>query len=224
MKTLLTILLLTTTICFSQTGFIEIEVRDTIKIKPESFDYQISVDESTLRDYNNTGPYDPRISNEKLKLKLKELESFLKEKTTNFTPLQHSTYEVNNTSYFAKNGFMVTFTSAKDLQKFMHELKILDYVNGNLGEFHYTNEEKSEERLFKKLLDKAEKKAMTIAKLSNLKLGKLIEFSEVADVDNLTFNMLDMYTVMKGNKKWNSSNNELYGQRSKAIIVKFSAK
>lgn len=223
MKTLLSILLLTTSFCFSQTGFIEIEVRDTIRIKPDTFEYHLNVNQSSIMEGSDSESYDPKATNEKLKVKLKELETFLTKKAYDFKPMYNSTYELNNNSYFSKNGYVVTFASSKGLQKLMNDLKALDYVKGSLGEFHYTNQEKAEESLFKKLLEKARKKAMTIAKLSDLSLGKIIEFREAKEVDNLTFSMLDMYAVTQFNKKWGSAKNELFGQKSKAIIVKFLA-
>ncbi|MET2986129.1 SIMPL domain-containing protein [Aureibaculum conchae] len=223
MKILLSILLLTSSLCISQTGFIEIEVRDTIQLKPIKFEYNVQISDSKFLRFNEKGGVSKDSSKVLLKEKYKELGTFLKNKKYEIRPSTNANYQIHDYIGFWKYGYVITLEQASDLQKLTSELKELDYITGSLGQMEYANEEKAEERLFKKLLDKARKKASTIAKLSDLKLGKIIEFHEVREVDNMAYNMLDMYAVAQRNKKWQSGNNELYGQKSKAIVVKFLA-
>ncbi|MDY7394849.1 hypothetical protein UMM65_06320 [Aureibaculum sp. 2210JD6-5] len=224
MKTILSILLLTSSLCFSQPGFIEIEVRDSIQLKPETFEYHISIDDSMVMEFNADVPYNPKVAKTKRKEKLSELQAFLTNKGYSFSSLNDLSYEVNNSSYLSRNdAIVITLNKSDDLQKISEDLKELDFVNGKIGKIYYEDEEKSEERLFKKILEKTNKKAQMIAKLSGLKLGKLVDFKEVKEVDNISYSMLDIFMVSQQGKPWNRIKNNLYGQKTEAIVVKFLA-
>ncbi len=223
MKTLIAILLFTTSFCFSQSGFIEIEVRDSIRIKPIKLEYNVQISDSKFLRFNDSGKVSKDNSKLKIKEKYQELEVFLKNKKYKIHPLNNSNYQIHDYIGFWKYGYAITLEKTEDLQKLISELKELDYITGSLGKMEFSDEEKSEERLFLKLLNKAKRKAMTIAKLSDLRLGKIVEFREVREVDNMTYNILDTYFVSQQNSKLNSTNKVLYSQKSKAIVVKFLA-
>lgn len=221
MKTLLSILLLTTTFCFSQTGFIEIEVRDTIKMKPIKFEYNVQISDSKFLKFNDKGMISQDSSKIKMKEKYKELGTFLKNKKYKIQPNNNANYQIHEYVGFWKYGYVVTLEQTSELQKLTSELKELDYITGSLGKMEFENVEAEEERLFKKLLDKARKKATTIAKLSGQKLGKIIEVKEVKEVDNITYNVLDIYAVAQRTNNSVSNENQFHGKKSKAFVVKF---
>lgn len=71
---------------------------------------------------------------------------------------------------------------------------------------------------------RAEKKAQKIAELSGLRLGEILEFTEVKEIDNLSFSLTNVFVSTQSNRDWNLFYDRLNGQRSKAIVVKFEVK
>jgi len=71
---------------------------------------------------------------------------------------------------------------------------------------------------------RAEKKAQKIAELSGLRLGEILEFTEVKEIDNLSFSLTNVFVSTQSNRDWNLFYDRLNDQRSKAIVVKFEVK
>ncbi|WP_299673148.1 hypothetical protein [uncultured Tenacibaculum sp.] len=218
-------LLLSNIYIFCQTGFIEVEVRDTIKLKASKLEYSIEIPQN--QDYiydnneNNIAETRKKIK-EKTKQQVKEIEQFLKKENYNYR-LPENGYLVNNNPLFQTKSFIITLKNKTEITKVKKDFEKFDYVNISFREafFQSDSETEIEKRLFKKLIEKATKKASMIAQLSNLKLGKIIEFKEIKEIDNLNFSFMDLYILSKKNPK--SSSQIIYSSTQKAIVVKFAA-
>ncbi len=218
-------LLLSNVYIFSQTGFIEVEVRDTIKLKTSKLEYLIEIPQNQdyIYDNNENNVVETRKKiREKTRQQVTEIEQFLKEKSYDYR-LPENGYLINNNSFFQTKSFIVTLKNKNEINKVRKDFEKFDYVNISFRKtlFESNSETEIEKRLFKKLIDKARRKASMIAQLSDLKLGKIIEFKEVEEIDNLNFNFMDFYILSKKNPQ--NSSQVIYSSTQKAIVVKFAA-
>lgn len=220
MKHLLYIFLLATTVSYGQTGFIEVEVRDAIQLTPLEFEYNIRIHQSNFMKYDENGLYDAKTVREEVHTKSKELQSFLSTKGYIFRPLKSSNYEIESNPILASKGYIVTIKTTDQLKKLVDDLEKIEGISGVIGNTLY-DERDTEKKLFAKLIKKATAKATMIADLSNLQLGKIIEFKEVKEIDNISFNIMDVYLTTR-QKPWGMEKGQLYGQSMKAVVIKFS--
>lgn len=219
-KSILLFTFLTCFFSFSQTKFIEVEVRDSIQLKVTNFEYQIDIiqtDNELYGNENNIAEKRKEIR-ENTKKRKKEIEKFLQQKNYNYRA-PYNNYLINNNPLFENKSFIITLKDTTELKKVQKDFERFDYINISLRETFFEDQEKSNERLFKKLIEKSTKKARMIAKLSNLKLGEIIEFKEVKEIDNFSFSIMDLYI----NKNNRNSSSITYMNGTKAIVVKFSA-
>ncbi|MEW7278516.1 hypothetical protein ABW636_07960 [Aquimarina sp. 2201CG1-2-11] len=222
MKKLTYFLFLLSTLAISQNnGFIEVEVRDSIRIDPISFIYEISIDDSKFLRYEEDGTRNDIEARKKLNEKYVELGSFLKSGGYQTKNLNKQNYELHSYVGFLKLGYAVKLKSAEELDKLLTELKKLDFVRASIGEFELPEESVSNKRLFKKLMEKAFSKAKTIAELSKLKLGRIVEFKEVREIDNISFNLMDIYVKSQEKRTIGNTNGTLYALSWKAAVIKF---
>ncbi len=226
-KTTLLFTLLLSTLSFSQQGFIEVEVRDSIKLKVSKFEYLIEIVQNSEDLYanDNINVVDTRNKiKEKTRLQKIELEKFLNKNNYTYR-LPENGYLINNNSLFNDKSFIITLKSKAEINKVRKDFKKFNYINISLKETLFENkletQLEAEKRLFKKLIEKATKKASMIAELSRLKLGKIIEFKEVKEIDNLSFNIMDLYITSQSNLNTKGVN---YINNYKAIVIKFIAK
>ena len=224
MKKLLYSIILISSIGYTQTRSIEVEVRDTIRLKALEFEYLIKVQESyNLVEENYGENYDPQISKEKNAMKLFQIKEFLANKNYEFKSINEDQYSINNSIYFGNNGYKVVLKSESELKTLVKELRKLDFVNGSLGDIKYEDDENQEEKLLAKLISKARNKANVIAGLSGLKIVRILEFKEIKEIDNFSFNIMDLYLTAQQQGGWNIFDNRIFGEKSKAIVVKFEA-
>lgn len=216
-------MLLVTTFGFGQNGFIEIEVKDSISVRPIKIEYNVQLSNSKFSKYNP----DSGINNDSTKIKMvekyKELELFLKTKKYNIRPLNNSSFQIHSYVGFWKYGFIVTLENSNDLQKLTSELKNLDYIEGSLGDIEYEYNELLEKKLFNKVLLKAKNKARMIADLSGLTLGRIIEFKESKEIDDTNLNIMDVYLNISQNRTYIMNKQTFPGQKWKTVVVKFEA-
>ncbi|MES2747418.1 MAG: hypothetical protein V4648_03515, partial [Bacteroidota bacterium] len=102
-------------VTFSQTGFIEIEVRDSVQIKATSFEYVIALEEDynmVVEDIEADENINEMKSKNQEKMRLNTLENFLKNNKYNYISLADSNYEVNgkNNLFRMNNGFKLTLS------------------------------------------------------------------------------------------------------------------
>ena len=222
MKKIFFVFLFTATFGFSQSGFIEVEVRDTIRLNPSKICYNITINRSDLYQPEAGKTYDPVEAKNKTNSKLDEIKKFLESYNYTFNKIGESNYQINNSLSSWKNGFVVTASNVKELEKLSRGLKQFDFIDATISKVDRIENSYSDERLFEKLINKAKLKAKTIAQISNLNVGKIIEVKEVKEIDNMNFSVLDMIITSKGSSSFDDTT-KFYGVRSKALIVKFLA-
>ncbi|KZS40608.1 hypothetical protein AWE51_06575 [Aquimarina aggregata] len=218
MKKILYLILLLTNIGFAQNGFIEIKVKDSIRLKPVKFEYNVQISESKFLSS------DKDLAKSKMQEKYEQLELFLRNRKYKIRPLNNSEFQIHDYVGFWKYGFAVELSNSKELENLTTELKKLDFIKASIGEIEYENPELSEKKLFSKLLKKAKEKGKMIAELTGQKLGNIIELKESKESDNLNVNIKDIYLASLRNKDFGVVKNQLFGQKWETIIVKFSAK
>ena len=221
MRKTLYLLLFVASYSFAQNGFIEIEIKDSIRIKPIKFEYNVQIGDSKFRNYDSKTGSNQDSTKLKMNEKYEELESFLNKGKYKIRPLNNSKYQIHDYVGFWKYGFAVELETSKDLEKLTTELKRLDYITGSIGEIEYDENVLSEKRLVKKILVKAKEKANMIAELTGLKLGRIIEFREGKATENLDMNIKDIYLTLARNRQWDVNKNTLFGYKWKKVIIKF---
>ncbi len=218
-KLLLVLFFISVSGAFAQSKFIEVEVRDTVALKPASFRCVISVagasgsEENTIDDYK---PFDEKEYIKNVKQNLKKVEQELKLKKYNFkTDDGIATYP----SLSGPSNGQITVNLYTPKQKEELELLIaqFNFASVQVKSVDYLDRDKAEIRLLRKIIDKAKIKADAIAGYSSLKLDRIIEVKESKEIDDLTINIGSAYYVME------NGNEPLNGKLSKALTIKFMA-
>lgn len=222
MNKIIYLFILITNFGFGQSGLIEIEIKDSVRMKPINFEYNVQISESKFNRYDENGAIGKDSAKIKMQEKYKELELFLENKNYKIRPLNNSEFQIHDFMGFWKLGFAVELKTSKQLEKLTTELKTLDYITGSVGGIEYGDKELDEKRLFSKILEKANRKAKMIASLTGQKLGKIIEVREGKEVDNISVNIKDVYLSALQNKNWDVNKNIIFGQEWKTVVIKFS--
>jgi len=230
-KLLLFITLFFTTLSiYSQTKFIEIEVNDTILLKPISFEVAISIKE----DSPYAGIYNDNEDTEVNELKA---DSFKKNKSTEIEKLLKSkNYKFSNgnanNSFMGismkddNHGFIVNISSIDELKKFENDIKSIDKIETNIMTTKYEDGAKYDDVLYKKIILKAKTKANIITSNSNLLLGSIFEIKDnliivsTNSMDDYTKLMTEMMSKMQNKSGLNPEKKEY----KKSYIFKFEVK
>lgn len=226
MKKLFLLLLIGNT-CLAQ-GFIEVEVRDTLTMKPVSFIYEIGLSSN----YDDIGVepagYDEEIDFAKQKndkknaqaRKFIELESYLKTNKYEFEPSKN--YDINSYLFNSLGkSYLVKVKTVQSLNKLTQDLEKMEHFSGSISNIDYGNLELLEDKLMDKLLKKAKAKAGKIAGMTNQKPGAITEFKEVKSSDNLNFTIVDLILNTRKKNTRDFFKQSLNGELSKTVIVRF---
>jgi hypothetical protein len=186
----LLLLLFVSTNIFSQQKFIEVNVDDTVQVKPDIFVYNIAI-ENTNNDYEPEVTRDAKAYEKQraaFQHKLSRLYDSLKTEFTNagFTLLPQSlessvqTSEDNNITYTIR-----LMTTKPDSVKMLYNtIRNTEYAEGYLWLSKAKDETPYLNLLYKKLIEKAQEKATTIAVISGQKLVSIYSVSETNDMSN----------------------------------------
>jgi len=225
-----TVLLLVSFNTFAQTGFIEVEVTDTVWMKPLAFEYNITLKNdrfgvSAFATEDADEPEETEKTKEAdAKQKLATLTATLSKK--GYTVKSHVSEDLNIFGMSRDaDGIAVTVKSAEQLEKLKAEVKSLDYADGHLAGVDYGDKTAYDARLYKKLIDAARKKAQTISGLSGQKLGKIAEVKEpstLTGMENYMKQAMKLFESMQ-NKLITGQNGSQYGELTKTVMIKFSA-
>jgi hypothetical protein len=221
---------------FAQDKFIEVEVTDTISLKPLTFRcnvylvnddiYEMAVDSAAVAYEDN---YDPKAEEEKEKNRLQEIKRKLEAKKYKVGPLggseeisKRSPYSVIgwNTIAGSENGWSVIVNSETDVKKIKDELK--NDAKVEVTVLKYVDEVKAEEQLIKKLMDKAKARSVVIGACSGLKPGKIIEVRESRPTDAMS-GLSELYGQIAKMGLLGQDTGNYAGSLSKTFVVRFSA-
>lgn len=138
------------------------------------------------------------------------------------TPLDNSKANIFSDNFWnsGKQGCTVYVNGKEELHSLQELLDSEEQVSADVFVLSYADEEKAEERLIKKLMDKARKRANLIAYNSQLKVGSIIEVREEANSYFGDMNIGDIYFQRARNKMGLGTN--YTGSINKTFIVKFS--
>jgi hypothetical protein len=225
---LITILLTSLTIK-AQTKFIEIEVNDTILLKPISFKVTVTIEEDMAAgmDYSD----DENEESNQLKIdsykknKAAEIENLLTSNNFKFS----NTISNDNFLGMPRNnknlGFTVSLSSVAELKSLEVKLKTIDKIETNIFETIYEDGSKYDEILYKRILAKAKIKANYITSNSGLTLGVINEIRENHSGLNAQ-NPMEDYTKLITNmmSKFQSGLNSDRKEYKKSYIFKYEVK
>lgn len=225
---LITVLLASLTIQ-AQTKFIEIEVNDTILLKPISFKVTITIEEDMAAGMNYSDDENEESNQLKIdsykKNKAAEIENLL---TSNNFKFSNS---ISNDNFLGiprnnKNlGFTVNLSSVAELKSLEAKLKTIDKIETNIFETIYEDDSKYDEILYKRILAKAKIKANIITSNSGLTLGVIYEIRD----NHLGLNVqnpMEDYTKLISNmmSKFQSGLNLDRKEYKKSYIFKYEVK
>jgi hypothetical protein len=225
---LITILLTSLTIQ-AQTKFIEIEVNDTILLKPISFKVTVTIEEDLAAgmDYSD----DENEESNQLKIdsykknKAAEIENLLTSNNFKFS----NTISNDNFLGMPRNnknlGFTVSLSSVAELKSLEVKLKTIDKIETNIFETIYEDGSKYDEILYNRILAKAKIKANFITSNSGLTLGVINEIRENHSGLNAQ-NPMEDYTKLISNmmSKFQSGLNSDRKEYKKSYIFKYEVK
>lgn len=172
MKKTFLLLLFISTLGFSQEIFIEVLVKDTIVLKPISFEYTIKSDIGFDFEEMNR-----KNRTELIKETDKKVLDFLKNGNYKFEENQvNSLFASLGGSQPKSYTVFIPDLNAKEI--FIKQIEKAGGLEYFLANTNYEQNELTEERIYSKLLNKADKRAKLLGKVKNLKIGEIIEISE----------------------------------------------
>lgn len=220
-KLTLIILLFVSLVSFAQNKFIEVEVTDTISLKPLNFQCNVYVDNDGGFVIGADEDFDPQAAEEETKNKLQEVKRMLESKKYKVGPLDESKLNIMERKRAKTNGFTVTISGESEMQKLKDMLDSADDVVTVVTVLKYAEELKAEEQLIKKLIDKAKARATVIGVSSGLKVGRILEVKEGKHSEE--FNMNDFYSQIVKMGNFGQDTGNYTGSLSKTFVVKFAA-
>lgn len=210
------IILLSSFALLAQNKFIEVHVTDTIILKPISYRCDVYGSYSdTMAVAIDYGRYDPAADQKKEKTKFKDLKKELEKKKYKVNLFEEAGNNLGNTAYYSGNGLTIIVNNQTEVQK-LRELLSTKEVEMYASPYKYADEQKSEDLLIKKLIDKAKLKATSMGNHSGLNVGRIIEIKENSTDNSASSNY---YRDMYGVGSYDSYNSSMI----KSIIVRFSA-
>lgn len=217
--------------------YIEVCLADSIEINPDIIVYQLN-----LNDPNKTIDYGYNIDSEenttdlpvvnpeeakrkeeekfKLKMKEKQIVDLLNKEKIPFTRKQNETSPIyfptgkNNKGSDIK-GFSIRFKSYQQMNDFLDKIPEEISTEGKVMEIAHSRYEELENQVTESALNQAKQKAERIAKMSNVKLGQLMQFSDNEGGDLVKAMERLMYNLPRIYQKSGLLNNE-----QKIIIIK----
>ncbi len=223
-KLFVTVVLFLSAMVVAQDKFIEVEVGDTITLRPERFEYVIKIylPDTTAVAVEEGLPYGVEAEKKKYADKKEQLRKLLQKYKYIFRPVTADN-DRGDMDFYTATGFIVTLKNEKEFLDVQKLIQKIDYAYGSFGEVKYANEQKAEEDLYGKLLVMARAKAVIIATASGLKAGSVIAVTEVEGMGDLDLNIHDTYFVTRGTKNLEMRDGKLVGSLYKKLVVRFAA-
>lgn len=226
-KLALIVLLLISLTGVAQNKFIEVEVTDTISLKPLNFQVNVYVNDEFVVAFdedNEDEVYDALAEKEKEKNKIQQVRSMLLSKKYVVRPLDESKlspFEMKVYGREKREGLTVNVIGLVEVQKLNELLDSNKDIKTIVTVLKYANEQVAEEQLIKKLVDKAKTRASVIGANAQLKLGKIIEVSEGRPSAEIGIH--DMYLQIAKMGVTGFVGGDYTGTLSKTFVIKFAA-
>jgi hypothetical protein len=212
-------------ISVAQNKFIEVEVTDTIALKPLDFQFNVYVNnEVEVLSYNEDEEYDPKAELEKNKKKLQDIKKMLENKKYKISALNESKPNLFDKKRSGRNGegFTVLVSGQAEMQKLKDLIDTQPDAKALITVTKYADEQNAEDQLIKKLMDKAKTRVAVIGLNSGLKPGRILEVKEGKQGSD--FNIGDFYSqIAKLGAMFGENTGNYMGSLSKTFVVKFAA-
>ena len=203
----LLLLFLTSFFATAQNNFIEVEVQDTLLIKPITISYTISVNDSGWTIYpplsaqGATIPedaiYNPENDKADYDKKIRELKDALIKK--GYKPALLSDNAIVSLPEYTDENCIVKLKDLSQIKKLQTDMEDFIYADINVREADLGDKAQYENKLLKKLADRAKVKAQGVATATGQKLGKILQFKEnKLENEGLPFNVQDTYLQSAG--------------------------
>ena len=205
---------------FAQEKFIEVMVKDTVSLKPISYEYQISSGLKYEYDYEN--PNSKIEFSEKLKHSEEKIVSLLKKWKYDYR--LSGNLEASFTRELTdKTNYMVKIKDSVQKEEFKKRMK-QEGINFYITEVKYENKETKIKEIYTRLLIIAKERAQLIADLSGKKLGGVLEISESKSEFGVITSFIENFAYSRSNGGSSTSFQFNAGVLEKSILVKYSAK
>lgn len=205
---------------FAQEKFIEVEVTDTISLKPVDFKCDVYIDGDVMP-FNEHEDYDPIAAEEKAKNRVEEIRAMLQSKKYKVEELNESIPGIGGRRR-GELGVSVSVTGESEVKKLKDLFKANNDVTIVVTVLKYADELKAEEQLIKKLMDKARARAAVIGTNSGLKPGRILEVKEGKRGDGMS-SLEDFYGQIARLGGFSQDAGNYTGSLSKTFLVKFAA-
>ena len=205
---------------FAQEKFIEVEVTDTISLKPVDFKCDVYIDGDVMP-FSEHEDYDPLAAEEKAKNRVEEIRAMLQSKKYKVGELNESIPGIAGRRR-GELGVSVSVTGEPEVKKLKDLFKTNNDVTIVVTVLKYADELKAEEQLIKKLMDKARARAAVIGINSGLKPGRILEVKEGKRGDGMS-SLEDFYSQIARLGGLGQDTGNYTGSLSKTFLVKFTA-
>lgn len=232
--------------------YIEVTVTDTIEITPDMLEYTLQLKTDYSRGYDFVAPpvvdpddtdYNPTNTDYLLEQKRKDEENKAKmkvneKKLIDLMEKEKMGYELKTrpkTNLYeedymyqgsAQNYFILKPKSFQHLEKFLSKIEDEIKYDGYYSRTYSSKQSEAEIRLIEKALLKAKRQAESVAKLSNVSLGMIVQYSDNVNSNPLS-SLEDLYSKYAPFMGMRSSSYNQESQKitiEKTIRVRFSIK
>ena len=205
---------------YAQKKFIEVMVKDTVTLKPISYEFQVSSGLKFEYDYKN-----PNAKNEfskKLRQSEEKISSLLKKWKYEF--ILSGNPDVNfSMEPTDKKDYIVKIKDSVQKEEFKTRMK-QEKIDFYIIETKYENKEKKIREIYTRLLKKARARAELIAELSDTKIGDVLEISESKSEFSIISSFIKNFGYSRSNGGSTTSFHFNAGVLEKSVLVKYSVK
>src|SRR6478735_4855358 len=179
--------------------YIEVTISDSMEINPDVVQYMLNLmpeaqtdmytvpeEEDTYNPPNNTNYADVLKKKQeetalKIKMQEKRFSDFLSKEKIAFTREENNSYSKYmygdyGTNTYQPQSFVLTFNSFGQLNRFLEKMPDDIKYSGNVSNILSTKYHEYESLLLERTLNAARKQAQTIATISGVKTGNIIQF------------------------------------------------
>ncbi len=205
---------------YSQKEYIEVMVKDTVALKPISYEFQVSSGLKFEYDYEN--PNAKEEFSKKLRASEDSLTTLLKDLGYDFKLNQNP--DVNYTKELTeKRNYLVKIQDSVKTEVFKSRMKAQGYEY-YITDITYENKQTKIKEIYTRLLKKARKRADLIAELSGAEIKELVSISESKSEFGVITSFIENFAYSRSYGATTTSFQFNAGVLEKSILVKYTIK
>ncbi|CAM3376968.1 SIMPL domain-containing protein [Zobellia roscoffensis] len=206
----------------AQEKFIEVMVKDTIALKPISYEFEVLSDSKFNYDYDN--PNGASEYAEKLRASESKIVNLLKEYSYEFSlsgnPDANITLESTDKKIYTVK---VEDSLEKELFKTRMKKEGVNFYISNIDYEDRDTEAKTKE-IYIKLMKRAKERAELIAELNHMKVGEIVEISESKSDFSFISSFIENFAYSRSSIGSSTSYSFNPSVIEKSIVVKYAVK